>query len=98
MDEEHTGRRLRTFRWPKEARNLVRIHLNAQWAQPAGQDSGSELRVLVTKLVEVSGNQETRFLRLAGIADRLERSSLCSFHRLLCSLTSQGNEVVDLVA
>lgn len=58
MDEENTVRRRRTFRWPKEARELVRIHLTAQRAQLRGRDSGHELRGLVTKLVEVSGNPE----------------------------------------
>lgn len=70
MDEEHTGRRRRTFRWPKEARELVRIHLNAQRVQPRGQDSGHEFRVLVTKLVKVSGNPRdacSRFARQAGV-------------------------------
>ena len=73
MDEEHTGRRRRNFRWPKEARQLVRIHLNAPRAQPHGQDSGDELRVLVTKLVEVSGNPRDacwRFLRQSGIVTK----------------------------
>jgi hypothetical protein len=73
MDNEYTGRRRRTFRWPKEARELVRIHLNAQRAQPRGSDSDNELRVLVTKLVEVSGNPRDacrRFLRQSGIAGR----------------------------
>lgn len=73
MDEEHADRRRRTFRWPKEARELVRIHLNAQRTQPRGQDSGHELRILVTKLVEVSGNPRDacwRFLRQSGIVGK----------------------------
>ncbi len=73
MDEEHTGRKRRNFRWPKEARQLVRIHLNARRAQPHGQDSGNELRALVTKLVEVSGNPRDacwRFLRQSGIVGK----------------------------
>lgn len=73
MDEEHTGRRRRNFRWPKEARQLVRIHLNAQRAQPHGQASRDELPILVTKLVEVSGNPRDacwRFLRQSGIVGK----------------------------
>jgi hypothetical protein len=69
MHEEHTGKRRRNFRWPKEARQLV----NARRAQPHGQDSGDELRVLVTKLVEVSGNPRDacwRFLRQSGIVTK----------------------------
>ena len=73
MDEENTVRRRRTFRWPKEARELVRIHLHARRAQPHGQDSATELRVLVTKLVEVSGNPRDacrRFARQSGICGK----------------------------
>jgi hypothetical protein len=73
MEQEHVGRRRRTFRWPKEARELARIQLNAQRAQPRGPDSSGDLRTLVTKLVEVSGNPRDacwRFLRQAGIAGR----------------------------
>src|SRR5258706_16113869 len=73
MNEEHTARNRRTFRWPREARELVKIHRNAQRAQPRGQDSGKELRVLVTKLVEVSRNPRDacwRFLRQSGIVGK----------------------------
>ena len=73
MDQEHADRKRHTFRWPKEARELVRIHLNAQRVQPRGQDSGSELRVLVTRLVEVSGNPRDacwRFARQAGVSGK----------------------------
>ena len=54
----------------RKPEQLVRIHLNARRAQPHGQDSGDELRVLVTKLVEVSGNPRDacwRFMRQSGI-------------------------------
>lgn len=73
MDEEHTGRRRRTFRWSKEARELVRLHLNAQRTQSRGQDSGNELRVLVTKLARMSGNPRdacSRFARQAGVSGK----------------------------
>jgi len=73
MDQEHAVKSRRTFRWPKEARELVRIHLNAQRAQPRGQNCGNELRVLVSKLVEVSGNPRDacwRFLRQSGIVGK----------------------------
>src|SRR5258706_12318898 len=73
MNEEHTARNRRTFRWPREARELVKIHRNAQRAQPRGQDSGKELRVLATKLVEVSRNPRDacwRFLRQSGIVGK----------------------------
>jgi len=73
MDDENIGRRRRTFRWPKEARELVRMHLNAQRVQPREQGSDDDLRVLVTRLVEVSGNPRDacwRFARQSGIADK----------------------------
>jgi len=73
MDEDNAGRRRRTFRWSKEARELVRIHLNAQRAKPRGQDAGNQLRVLVTKLVKVSGNPRdacSRFARQAGVGGK----------------------------
>jgi hypothetical protein len=73
MDEEYVGRRRRTFRWPKEARELVRIHANAQRAHPCEQNSDDEVRVLVTKLAEVSRNPRDacwRFIRQSGIAGR----------------------------
>lgn len=73
MDGEYAGRRRRTFRWPKEARELVRIHLNARRAQPREGNSDNEARVLVTKLVEVSCNPRDacwRFIRQSGIAGK----------------------------
>jgi len=73
MDKEYAGRRRRTFRWPKEARELVRIHLNAQRAQPRDQDSDNQVRVLVKRLVEVSGNPRDacwRFMRQSGIVGK----------------------------
>jgi hypothetical protein len=73
MDEEHAGKKRRTFRWSKEARELVRIHLNAQRAQPRGRDSGHELPELITKLAEVSGNPRDacwRFARHSGVSGK----------------------------
>jgi hypothetical protein len=73
MSEEHAGRKRRTFRWPKEARELVRIYLNAQRAQLREQGSGDEVGRLVTRLVEVSGNPRDacwRFARQSGIAGK----------------------------
>jgi hypothetical protein len=70
MDEEYVGRRRRSFRWSKEARELRRTYLNAQLAQSRGRNSDIDVRHLVTKLVEVSGNPRDacwRFLRQAGI-------------------------------
>src|SRR5258708_27121799 len=73
INEQPSARNRRTFRWPREARELVKIHRKAQRAQPCGQDSGKELRVLVARLVEVSRNPRDacwRFLRQSGIVGK----------------------------
>src|SRR2546427_7145911 len=67
--EEQSSRKRRTFRWPKEARDLVRTHLSAQRAQTGTQDP-AVVQILVTRLMEVSGNPRDacwRFARQAGI-------------------------------
>lgn len=69
MSEEHTGGRRRTFRWPKEARELVRIHLNVPREQLREQHP-DDLRFLITRLAEVSGNPRDacwRFARQLGV-------------------------------
>ncbi len=69
MNEEQAGGRRRTFRWPKEARELVRIHLSVARTQPREQNP-DEVRLLVTRLVEVSGNPRDacwRFARQSGV-------------------------------
>lgn len=69
MNEEHAGGRRRTFRWPKEARELVRIHLNVPQEQLRDQNSDN-LRLLITRLAEVSGNPRDacwRFARQLGL-------------------------------
>lgn len=55
MNEERAGGRRRTFRWPKEARELVRIHLNVPREQ-LRERNPDDVRLLVTRLAEVSGN------------------------------------------
>jgi hypothetical protein len=72
--EEQSSRKRRTFRWPKEARDLVRTHLSAQRAQTGRQDPAN-VQTLVTRLAEVSGNPRDacwRFVRQAGIAGSRE--------------------------
>ena len=69
MSDEHTGKSRRTFRWPKEARQLVRSHLTIPRTQMREQNP-EEVRLLVTRLVEVSGNPRDacwRFARQSGI-------------------------------
>jgi hypothetical protein len=73
MVEKQAGKRRRTLRWPKEAREMVRKHLNAQWAQARGLESGDELRAMITKMAEVSGNPRDacwRFARQSGIVGK----------------------------
>ncbi len=73
MCQEHAGRRRRTFRWPKEAREVVRIHLNAQRAHPREQGSDDDVRELVTRLADVSGNPRDacwRFARQLGVSGK----------------------------
>ncbi len=69
MNEEQAGGRRRTFRWPKEARELVRIHLNVPREQ-SGKQNPDKLRLLITGLTEVSGNPRDacwRFARQLGV-------------------------------
>jgi hypothetical protein len=73
MHNEYTDKRRRTYRWPDEARELVRVHLIAQRIQLCGADSGDELRVLITRMAELSGNPRDacwRFARQLGIAGK----------------------------
>jgi hypothetical protein len=73
MVEQHAGKRRRTFRWPKEARDLVRVHLNVQQTQPRGLDTGDQLGMLITKVAQVSGNPRDacwRFARQFGIVGK----------------------------
>jgi len=60
----------RTFRWPGTAHELVREHL----AKPQGQRlEEDEMKALVSRLLEISGNPRRacwRFVRNAGITSR----------------------------
>jgi hypothetical protein len=66
-----TGRKTRrSFRWPGTARDLVRAYLSARQAQDT---RAQDLNLLVTKLVEVSGNPRKacwRFLRQSGMTSK----------------------------
>jgi len=70
MDGDKVSKSRRTFRWPKEARDLVRIHLNVPRAQSREQGSDDDARLLITRLAEVSGNPRDacwRFARQSGV-------------------------------
>jgi radical SAM superfamily enzyme with C-terminal helix-hairpin-helix motif len=59
----------RTFRWPGAARELVQVQL----ANPQARPNAHDMKLLVTKLVEISGNPRKacwRFLRQAGLTSK----------------------------
>jgi hypothetical protein len=61
----------RNFRWPKDARDLVREY--KEQVSRSREHSESDRRMLITKLAEVSGNPRDaclRFLRQAGVAEK----------------------------
>jgi hypothetical protein len=73
IGEDGGRRKRRTFRWPKEARELLRIHLNYQQTRSTVQDIDSGLAGLIAKLAEVSGNPRDacwRFARQSGIVGK----------------------------
>ena len=62
-------RKRHSFRWPKQARDLVRAYVAAQRSQGGAPDPVSA-RTLITKLVEASGNPRDacwRFARQGGL-------------------------------
>lgn len=71
MGENDGVHRRRTFLWPREARELVR-----EYKQRTSRDwehNQTERRLLVTKLVEVSGNPRDaclRFMRQFGVSQK----------------------------
>lgn len=71
MGDGNSVRRRRVFRWPKEARELVR-----EYARPGMQVQGrsdSDRRILVTRLAKISGNPRDaciRFLRERGVRQK----------------------------
>jgi|SRR5882724_922346 len=68
MDEVDVKQKRRVFRWPKEARELVRVY-RARVGTSRQPDTAVR-RLLVAKLVEVSGNPRDaclRFLRQLGL-------------------------------
>jgi hypothetical protein len=68
MDEIDGVRRRRSFRWPKEARELVGEY--KQQTSRGQENNEAERRKLVTKLTEISGNPRDaclRFLRELGV-------------------------------
>lgn len=65
----------RTFRWPKDARELVRIHLALLKTHTSSQHVEEPLSELIKKIAEVSGNPRDacwRFARQAGVTGKRE--------------------------
>lgn len=68
MGDGNSLRRRRVFRWPKEARELVREY--ARQGMQAHERNASDRRLLITRLAAISGNPRdacTRFLRDLGV-------------------------------
>ena len=68
MGEAHGVTKRRTFRWPKEARELVRQYTERTSRSQEHTETGR--RLLVTKLAAISGNPRDaclRFLRQLGL-------------------------------
>jgi hypothetical protein len=67
MGEIDDVRRRRTFRWPKEARELIRAYHQRSQVQ---EHAEADRRLLVTRLANISGNPRDaclRFLRELGV-------------------------------
>lgn len=68
MEEPERATNRRSFRWPGEAREVVRAYRSE--AERLGQDAQLGLKGLITRLVQVSGNPRDacwRFARQAGV-------------------------------
>jgi hypothetical protein len=74
MGEVNQSRKRRVFRWSGAARETARAYLNA-WKHLNGSRQGipTDLKALIAKLVELSGNPRDacwRFVRQLGIAEK----------------------------
>jgi hypothetical protein len=70
MADAEVGPKRRVFRWSREARQLTRDY---RQRMNSAEKASSERRILISKLVEVSGNPRDaclRFLRLLGIKEK----------------------------
>ncbi|PYX57815.1 MAG: hypothetical protein DMG76_10730 [Acidobacteria bacterium] len=59
MEELNQPASRRTFRWPGEAREMVRTYLNTTRSELSGEDEHDPqtgLKVLITRIASVSGN------------------------------------------
>ena len=70
MEEPHREVRRRVFRWPGEARDLIKAYLNSRESRETGASAHAALKILITRMVAVSGNPRGacwRFARQAGV-------------------------------
>jgi hypothetical protein len=68
MEEPDSATTRRSFRWPREAREVVRCYLSE--TEELGQGAQTTLKSLIARLVQASGNPRDacwRFARQAGI-------------------------------
>ena len=73
MNKDNIRKSRRTFRWPKEARELIRVQLSASRSRLSERHSDHEARMLIAKLAEVSGNPRDacwRFARQSGVTGK----------------------------
>ncbi len=71
MEEPDCATTRRAFRWPREAREVVRAYLSE--SETEGPDGQPDLKSLITRLVQLSGNPRDacwRFARQAGIGSK----------------------------
>ena len=74
MEEGNQSRKRREFRWSGAARDAARAYLNARrHSEDSRQGISTDLKSLIAKLVEVSGNPRDacwRFVRQFGIREK----------------------------
>jgi len=71
MDESNGGHTRRVFRWPKDARDLVREY--KERTRRSEEHNETSRRMLITRLAEISGNPRDaclRFLRELGVNEK----------------------------
>ena len=70
MEETHREVSRRVFRWPGEARELIKAYLNSRESRDTRASAHTALKILITRIVAVSGNPRGacwRFARQAGV-------------------------------
>jgi len=85
MEESNHAKR-RVFRWSGAARETARAYLYARkHSEESRQGIATDLKLLVAKLVEVSGNPRDaswRFVRQFGIREKQSYRTWTTFHHI----------------